>query len=184
MKKVIATILGHDRPGIVAAVSKILFEQNCNIENVSQTTLQSEFAGLFIVSVPTELSADDLLKRLDQGLKPFKLHVHLKPFEPRQPKPPFAKKEPFIITTTGPDRKGLVAEITEIMAGYGVNITNLKAVFKGGEDPAKNMMIYEIDVPADTDPQLFYKALRKKSQELGLEISIQHRKIFETINRI
>ena len=56
MNKVILSILGHDRPGIVAAVSKILFEQNCNIENVSQTTLQLEFAGIFIVSLPGDLS--------------------------------------------------------------------------------------------------------------------------------
>jgi len=52
MNKVILSILGHDRPGIIAAVSKILFEQNCNIENVSQTILQFEFAGIFIVSMP------------------------------------------------------------------------------------------------------------------------------------
>jgi glycine cleavage system transcriptional repressor len=46
MNKAILSVLGQDRPGIVAAISKILFQQNCNIENVSQTSLQSEFAGI------------------------------------------------------------------------------------------------------------------------------------------
>jgi uncharacterized protein (UPF0210 family) len=46
MSKVILSILGHDRPGIVAAFSNVLFEHECNNENVSQTTLQFEFAGI------------------------------------------------------------------------------------------------------------------------------------------
>ncbi len=49
MKKMIISVLGKDRPGIIAAVTRILFEQDCNIENVSQTILQNEFSGIFIV---------------------------------------------------------------------------------------------------------------------------------------
>jgi len=52
MKKMIISVLGKDRPGIIAAVTRILFEQDCNIENVSQTILQNEFSGSFIVGVP------------------------------------------------------------------------------------------------------------------------------------
>ena len=47
MNKVILSVLGHDRPGIVAAVANILYEQNVNIENVSQTILRLQ------PSVPT-----------------------------------------------------------------------------------------------------------------------------------
>ena len=92
--------------------------------------------------------------------------------------------EPFIITTKGPDRKGLVASITEIIARYGVNVTNLQAIFKGGDDPNSNIMIYEVDVPIDIDQRSLYRDLRQKAVELSLEISIQHRNIFEAINRI
>ncbi|MGD1999862.1 MAG: ACT domain-containing protein, partial [Desulfobacterales bacterium] len=91
---------------------------------------------------------------------------------------------PFVITTKGPDRKGLVAAITEIIARYGVNVTNLQAVFKGGDDPNSNIMIYEVDIPVDIDQQGLYTDLRAKATELSLQISIQHRNIFEAINRI
>ena len=64
MSKVIISILGKDRAGIVAAVSKKLFEQNCNIENVSQTTLQFIFAGIFIATIPEDLPVDSLHKSL------------------------------------------------------------------------------------------------------------------------
>jgi glycine cleavage system transcriptional repressor len=56
MKKMIISVLGKDRPGIIAAVTRIFYEQDCNIENVSQTILQNEFSGIFIVGVPKTLS--------------------------------------------------------------------------------------------------------------------------------
>ena len=92
--------------------------------------------------------------------------------------------EPFVITTKGPDRKGLVAGISAVIAAYGVNITNLQAIFKGGAEPDNNVMIYEVDIPNEIDQQAFYQDLRHKAQSLALTISIQHRNIFESINRI
>ena len=82
MHKVIITILGQDRSGIVAAVSKVLFEQNCNIENVSQTTLQFVFAGIFIVSMPGDLHVESLHKSLNAEMAPLGLDVHITLLEP------------------------------------------------------------------------------------------------------
>jgi glycine cleavage system transcriptional repressor len=184
MKKVILSVLGHDRPGIVAAVTGILFDLNCNIENVSQTILQTEFSGSFIVTMPKDLSVDDLYNRFIENLTPMELHVHVESLVQKQAVPAFMESEPFVITTKGPDRQGLVAGISEVIARYGVNITNLQAVFKGGDKPANNIMIYEVDIPKDIDQQKFYWDLREKAKLLKLDISIQHRNIFETINRI
>jgi glycine cleavage system transcriptional repressor len=89
-----------------------------------------------------------------------------------------------VITTKGPDRKGLVAGISEVIARHGVNITNLQAVFKGGADPGDNIMIYEVDVPDAVELQSLSGDLRARAESLGLDISIQHRNIFEAIHRI
>lgn len=184
MEKVVISVLGPDRPGIIAAVTRSLFEQGCNIENVSQTILQSEFSGIFIVSIPEGLSTDGLYSSLTESLSPLKQHVFVKPFEPRQTVFNAPPAEPFIITTQGPDQKGLVARVTEIIARHGVNVTNLQAVFEGGDNPAANVMIYEVDIPSEVDQQRLTNELKKKADELGLDISIQHRRIFEVLNRI
>jgi glycine cleavage system transcriptional repressor len=184
MNKVILSILGHDRPGIVAAVSKILFEQNCNIENVSQTTLQLEFAGIFIVSMPGDLSPQSLHQILNTQMTPLGLEVHVTSLKPSPAPASLPECESYIITTKGPDRKGLVAGISEVIAKFGGNITNLQAVFKGGDDPGDNIMIYEVDVPTQTDQQALYRELRSRAKQLKLEIDIQHRNIFEAIHRI
>jgi glycine cleavage system transcriptional repressor len=184
MNKVIISVLGPDRPGIIAAVARVLFLEGCNIENVSQTILQSQFSGIFIVAMPENLTAADLAQGLKEELDPLSLHVFVKAMDSGDPVFAVERSEPFVITTKGPDRKGLVAAITEIIARYGVNVTNLQAVFKGGSDPNNNIMIYEVDIPAGIDQQALYGDLRNKALELQLDISIQHRNIFEAINRI
>ena len=60
MKKVVISVLGQDRPGIIAKVSKALFNKGYNIENVSQTILQSEFSGIFIASIPLKITIEQL----------------------------------------------------------------------------------------------------------------------------
>jgi glycine cleavage system transcriptional repressor len=184
MKKVIISVLGHDRPGIIAAIARILFENDGNIENVSQTSLQSEFAGIFIVAIPDILSQADLAGRMAAALDGMDLQVHIKPVEPRHEAEASPAVESFIITTRGPDQKGLVARVTEVIARHRANVTNCQAVFKGGNDPNSNIMIYEVDIPPETDQQRLFSELRQKGADLKLQVSIQHRDIFETLNRI
>jgi glycine cleavage system transcriptional repressor len=184
MDKAIIAILGQDRPGIVAAVSKILFEQDCNIENVSQTTLQFVFAGIFIITMPTDLPVESLHQNLAAALAPLGLKVHITLFEATTTPVSPPHSEAYIVTTKGPDRKGLVAGISEVIARFEGNITNLQAVFKGGDDQGDNIMIYEVDVPPQTDQQALYQELKKRAQELALDIDIQHRNIFEAIHHV
>jgi glycine cleavage system transcriptional repressor len=184
MNKAILSILGRDRPGIVASVARALFDLSCNIENVSQAMLQNEFAGIFIVAMPTGMTAEELHPALNSRLAPLGLHVYTKPCESGENFCDSCLCEPFVITTRGPDRKGLVAHISEVIARYGVNITNLQAVFKGGDAPGDNIMIYEVDVPTVVDHQTLARDLRSTAESLRLEINIQHRNIFETLHRI
>lgn len=183
MKKVVISVLGTDRPGIVAAVSRVFLENRCNIEDVSQTILQTEFGGIFIAAIPDDLPSDELQQALQRALDPMGLSVMLKPLGAGSAAPP-PPSAPFVVTTIGPDRLGLVAGITEVMARFGVNITYLKAVFRGGDDPHQNVMIYEVDIPSDIDQQAFRQALRGRAEELDLELSLQHRQIFQAIHRV
>ncbi len=184
MEKIILTVLGHDRPGIIAAVSKSLHDLDCNIENVSQMVLQSEFAGLFVITGPEASSLDSIEDGLRKELAPLELDVNAKFLASQVIECSGADCEPFIITTTGPDKKGLVANITGVLAQYDANVTNLKAVFEGGDDPGRNIMVYEVAMPVDADSTALKESLRNKAAELGLDVSIQHRNIFDAVNKI
>jgi len=184
MNKYIISVLGVDSPGVIAAVSRMLFEHDCNIEDVSQTILQNQFAGIFVATGPDELSHGDLLKALQDNTPGFEIHFHVRTMEYDDEQPASSSCEPFVVTTLGPDRKGLVAEITAVFAAHRVNVAQLRAAFRGGDDPADNIMIYEVDIPVDVDRRKFRQALREKGEELHQEISIQHKNIFKAMNRI
>jgi len=182
MNKIAVFVMGPDRPGIIASVAGTLFKQGCNLEDVSQTILQTIFVGIFIGSLQDGHSPDSVLAALRKEAAPMGLAVHLDHMSASLPDSSAA--ESFVVTTIGPDRPGLVAGISELLASYSVNITNLKAVFRGGNDPNRNVMIYEIDIPDSLDQDAFRNALYARAQALGLDISLQHREIFEQIHRV
>jgi glycine cleavage system transcriptional repressor len=184
MQKMIVSVLGEDRPGIIAAVTKVMFEHDFNIEDVSQTILQNQFSGIFIATSPRSVSPDDLRQVFETKTVGFDLHFHVRDMGSADVTWTTCDCEPFIITTRGPDRKGLVANVTALLTAHNVNVTQLRAVFRGGDDPGRNVMIYEVDIPLDVDLQALRRTLRDKGLELNLQISIQHKNIFEAINRI
>ncbi len=176
-------MLGPDRPGIIAAVSRTLFEQRCNLEDVSQTILQTEFVGIFIASIPDAAEENSILAALRDRIGPMELFVHLRPLQ-EETAPPQPAGTPFVITTIGPDRPGLMTGVTEVLARYNINITNLKAVFRNDQNQQSYVMIYEVDIPSSVDQHAFRTALYGQAKELGLDISLQHRDIFEQLNRV
>jgi glycine cleavage system transcriptional repressor len=184
MNRFIFSVLGKDRPGIIAAVTNVLFENDFNIEDVSQTILQSEFSGVFIVTGPEPMGQEDLLAALGNGTRHLDLQFQVREVEGKPSDWATCACEPFVLTTKGPDRKGLVAAMTAVLASHNVNVTQLNAVFRGGDEPGRNIMIYEVDIPLDVDLDRLRHALQAKAGELSLKMSMQHRNIFEAINRI
>lgn len=73
--RIVVTVLGQDRVGIIAAVSAILAEANANILDISQTTLQEFFAMILLADVAqASVPFEELKRRLkargdEMGLK-------------------------------------------------------------------------------------------------------------------
>jgi ACT domain-containing protein len=53
--RVIITVLGHDRIGIIAGISTILAEANANILDISQTILQGFFTMIMVVDIAASI---------------------------------------------------------------------------------------------------------------------------------
>ncbi|THB77497.1 MAG: amino acid-binding protein [Desulfobacteraceae bacterium] len=184
MEKIIVTVLGKDRPGIIALISGHLYNLDCNLENVNQMILQNEFAGFFIVDLPENLNMEAVEKELSAKANGQGLNVYVNRLDTDDATDEPITGETFFITTIGPDQKGLVARFSGIMARFNANITNLKAVFKGGDDPMANIMSYQIDIGPDIDKAGLFEALKAKGRELNLDVRIQHKNIFNVTNKI
>lgn len=184
MNKVFISVIGRDRPGILAALSGTLLDLDCNIENISQTILQSVFGALLIVSVPESLDEQSLKRKLLDKLADLDLNVLVKSYDRAIEGTGRQAGHPFVITTVGPDNRGLVEAITRVLARHDINVVNLKAVFKGGTDPRNNVMIFEVDIPDSAVLPEIRAELEQAAGNLDLDINFQHQKIFESMNRI
>jgi len=177
------TVLGTDRPGIVCDVSTLLAEMGCNIENVSQTVLRQEFAGIFVVSTSKSCETNDVEGKLNEALADKGLQISVQVIEETESAAP-VQTEPFVVVSIGEDRVGLVSAVTCVMRAYGVNIVNMQFVSRSTSFPGKTVAIYEVDVPTGQNLSEFVTALKAKAEEVGLEISVQHKRIFADTCRI
>ena len=75
MTQAVISVLGEDRPGIIAAVSQALLDAGCNIRSVSQTLLQAVFGALFVVAMPEEVDEAALAHTLTTALDGLDLDV-------------------------------------------------------------------------------------------------------------
>ena len=184
MSKLLISVLGHDQPGIIAAISEAILLKQGNVENVSQTLLQSVFGALIIVTVPENISPENLKEELLEKTKALALFIHVDKYTDKTQTSQTELTQPYIVTVLGADQKGLVFEVSKLLAKHRVNITNMQALFKGGDEPSDNLMIFEVDVPKSTVMSELRTALEKTSKSLALEINIQHQGIFEAVSRI
>ena len=49
--KCILTVIGKDKPGIIAKVSALLASEKVNIEDISQTIMQSTFTMIMLINI-------------------------------------------------------------------------------------------------------------------------------------
>jgi ACT domain-containing protein len=61
--RIIVTVIGEDRVGIIAAVSTLLAEAHVNIIDISQTTLQDFFAMIMMADMERATVPFDEIKR-------------------------------------------------------------------------------------------------------------------------
>ena len=184
MKKVVVSFLGKDGPGVVHAVSSLLTELNCDIHEVSQTILHSEFAAIVIAQMPDGCTVENLQKKLEKGLaeRQVDLSVTARLYDGRSWSA--EDPQPFVVTVDGPDQQGLISSITGVLSEYNVNIANLKAIVPEDQPDGHALIVFEVTVPGAVEIAALRNDLDKVAEQLSVRVSLQHRDIFEAVHRV
>lgn len=166
---IIITAVGKDRPGMAHALAQKLAQSGCNIEDTTMTRLSGEFAMILIVS-PQGISIDDL----SQTLKPLEtshgLFINCRAIEDS------AEDENddaprYLLSVYGPERAGLVAQMTGVLAQQNINITDVQTrVASAG---AAYIMLFEIELPTGVDAQTLTASLEDAAREIGAQVSLR-----------
>ncbi len=158
------TLIGEDKPGIVAAVTQALFEFGLNLGETSMLRLGGNFTVMMMVSgEQTEADLRDRLKPVIEAqgmclnIDPIEAHLH----EHLVPN--------IQVTVTGADRAGIVAQVTGALAEAGFNILDLESDVAGTAD--KPVYIMQIAGVADVAVETIENALVPLRED-GVDVNV------------
>ncbi len=156
------TIIGNDRPGIVAGITKALYEADCNLEDATSTILRGHFSMMLVVtSGSSQEELEDGLRGAGQQLG---VTVDVRPVEEAA----IEYDEPtHMVSVYGADQPGIVYRISKALEEAGANVTDLTSRVIG--EPDQPVYAVMMEVAATDDPT---SALKEVAAEIGVEVSV------------
>ena len=115
MARFAVSVFGRDRPGIVAAVSRVLADAGCNLEDTSMTILRGHFAMMLVVAGPAGVGEAALRTGLDPVAGRLDLQVSVREVTDEVTAAGGGGAR-YAAAVYGADRPGLVARVSEALA--------------------------------------------------------------------
>jgi len=163
----VMTVIGKDRTGLVESLARLVAEHDGNWLESRMCRLGGEFAGILRVQVPAAKRAV-----LEQSLaKLADLKIVFQPDETAAGagQPSFATLE-----VVGPDRPGIVREVTRALAAQNVNVEEL--VTECVSAPMSGEPLFQarakLLLPAGVTVGALKQSLERAAGEMGLEFSL------------
>jgi glycine cleavage system transcriptional repressor len=159
------TVLGHDRPGIIADVTSVLAGLDGNLEDSSMTLLRGHFAMTLVVRA--EADAEQVRAALAPGFAGHGLDVSVLELadEPAAPSDGVG----YVLSVHGADRAGIVSEITSVVAQHGGNVTDLTTRLAGD----LYLLIAEVELAPTADVAALTEALASAARSLGVDATLR-----------
>ncbi len=124
------TVVGVDRPGIVARVSDVLFTAGFSLGEASMMRLGGNFT-MMLMARGDDGGAQSLRALLAPVADEFGLRIHVDGIEGRL----HQHVDPDVrVTVSGADRAGIVAEATGVLHRAGLDILHLESDVAGSVD--------------------------------------------------
>ena len=159
------TVLGHDRPGIIAETTARIAELGLNLEDSSMTRLRGHFAMTLVCA--GDAARGDIESALAGLTADGSLTVTVR--EVSQQDATSDGGTPYLLTVHGGDRPGIVSSIASQVAAVGGNITDLTTRLAGD----LYVLLAEVDLPPGADVPALQAALAQASGELGVDTTLR-----------
>ena len=162
------TVLGRERPGIVAGITGVLFDLGCNIRDSSMTILAGEFVMLLIAEMPEKVTCTTLEQALYDVKRRFDLSILLKRLsEEESHYQPSPGTKNWAVTIYGCDCRGILHHVASLLARKGISIAELKT----------RVLVREgaiiISMKVSAPPGLELAAIREQLNEVAARFSVE-----------
>ena len=159
------TVIGRDRPGIIADTTRLLAGLGANLEDSTMSILRGHFAMVLVAA------ADVTATEAEAALAPLSadgsLQVSVREMPEEAPATPLGAT--YLVSVHGADRPGIVSAVTAVVAEAGGNVTDLSTRLSG----ELYVLLAEVDLPAAVDPEQLDRGLVATGLELGVEVSMR-----------
>jgi len=159
--------IGTDRPGIVAAVTKVLVGRGCNLEDASMSILRGHFAMMLVIAAPEGTDAAGLERDIGAATSAFGLVVVVRAIDEGDQRR--AEGEEWTVSLYGADRPGIVHRVSAALAAAGANITDLTTRVIGDADRPVYAMFLDVTAPHGT---ALDATLAGVANELGVSCTV------------
>jgi len=168
----IMTAFGKDRPGIVADVTKILYENGCNLEDNTMTLLADEFTLVLLFSSRSDVE-EQLLKECRRLEKDKDISAFMRPLDERGELKKGGSLN-YTLHVEGMDQAGIVYKISQFLADNKVNILDLNSRVMAAPGSGTPLYIMDIDIqmPAGMTLDKLEAGLSAVADELHVDISV------------
>ena len=165
----VITFIGDDRPGLVEQVSSVIENNRGSWHESRLSQLGGKFAGIVLVSLPSE-SGESLEADL-KALSSSGLSVRV---TPSSSIPEYGNYREITLTVMGPDRLGIVREISRALAERRINVVEMDSHVGSAAMSAEMIFKARIDahIPQDTDMDDLHDTLDEIANHMTLEIDL------------
>ncbi|QCW50030.1 amino acid-binding protein [Nocardioides dongxiaopingii] len=159
------TVLGHDRPGIIAETTDRIAGLGLNLEDSTMTLLRGHFAmTLVCAGAASDAEIRTALAPLTTD-GTLSVTVREVPAEDAAGGP----GAPWVLTVHGGDRPGIVSAVVAEVARVGGNITDLTTRLAGD----LYLLVAEIDLPLEADEAALEAAIKGAASALGVGATLR-----------
>ena len=166
------TAHGKDRPGIVAAIARVLLDCGCNIEDSQMARLGPDFACMLALRMPEGLLSERIEQKLASTAQGMGLWLRVHDLLPEEAAATQAEPARHLIEARGADQKGIVFRITGLLAERGVNISSMHTEVLRQPVPLYAMRI-QAELPPFVDAQVLERELADAGREIGVTVTVQ-----------
>lgn len=166
----IITFIGDDRPGLVEQLSSTIENNQANWLESRLSQLGGKFAGLVLISLPADNAAE--LESQLKTLSSSGLSVRVTPADSTTT--PSGGKE-VTLTVLGPDRLGIVKEISRALADRQINVVEMDSHVDSAAMSGEMLFRARIDaqVPDAFDRDDLIDSLDEIANQMTLDIDLE-----------
>jgi phosphoserine phosphatase len=176
----VVSVIGEDQVGIVSKVTQFLFRKGVNIVDVEQTVIHSKFTMVLLVEpLRPRFHSSRLRTGLNLLAQSLKMTITITPFHEFKGLRLAETKKPYVLTILGPDRAGIVAAFSSILAKNRCNIERIKMIARGE--------LLAMEMWADTREADFTRLrsdLTQVAQRIGMDIIAQPERTFQKRKKV